>query len=229
MSNAGQTCVGVERVFVTERGFDRFVDLLRAKAERLRPGAGDAASYGPMTMPGQVEVVRRHVTDALDRGARAVVGGRGSVRAPFVDPIVLVDVPPDAQAMTEETFGPTITVSKVKDADEAVEAANDTRYGLAASVFGGRRAREIAGRLRAGMVSVNSVVAFAGVPALPFGGVGESGFGRIHGPDGLREFSRAKAVTVQRFPLPVPLTSFRRPRQATWMLQRLARLRHGRT
>lgn len=214
MSNAGQTCVGVERVYVVDAVYDEFVRMLTARAHEVRPGEDREASYGPMTMPAQLDVVRRHVTDALERGGRAVVGGVDSIRPPYVHPVILLDVPEDAAAVQEETFGPTLTVTRVRDADEAVARANGTRYGLAAAVFARRRGEELASRLRAGMVSVNSVIAFAAVPTLPFGGVGDSGFGRIHGADGLREFARAKAVTRQRFAPPVLVTSFRRTERA---------------
>jgi len=224
MSNAGQTCIGTERVYVTERNYDAFVRELSTQAAGLKAGT----SFGPITMPAQLDIIRRHITDALDRGARAVVGGRDSVHERFVDPVVLVDVPDDAAAITEETFGPTLTVTKVRDMDEAVEKANATGYGLAASVFSGSRGMEIARRLRCGMASVNSVIAFATIPALPFGGSGESGYGRIHGADGLKEFTSAKAIARKRFDLPVPLTSFRRPDAATRVLIGVLRTLHGR-
>ena len=224
MSNAGQTCIGTERVYVTERNYDTFVQELTRQASKVRAGT----SFGPITMPAQLDIIRRHVTDALDSGARAVVGGRDSVHERFVDPVVLVDVPDDASAITEETFGPTVTVTKVRDLDEAVEKANATGYALAASVFSAKRGMEIARRLRCGMASINSVIAFATIPALPFGGSGESGFGRIHGPDGLKEFTGAKAIARKRFDLPVPLTSFRRPAVATRVLLAVIRGLHGR-
>jgi aldehyde dehydrogenase (NAD+) len=224
MSNAGQTCIGIERVYVTERNYEAFVRELTARADKLEAGS----SYGPITMPSQVDIIERHINEALDAGGQAVVGGRSSVHRPFVDPVVLVDVPADASANTQETFGPTLTVTKVRDADEAIGHANATGYGLAGAVFAKSRAMELARRMRTGMTSINSVVAFAGVAQLPFGGVGESGFGRIHGADGLREFTRAKSITRQRFPLPVPLTSFRRPAAATGAMLRLIRAQYGR-
>ncbi len=224
MSNAGQTCIGTERVYVTERNYEAFVRELTTRARAVEAGT----SYGPITMPGQLKIIERHVNEALDAGARAVVGGRGSIRPPYVDPVVLVDVPASASAITQETFGPTVTVTKVRDGDEAVAQANATGYGLAGAVFGKARAMELARRMRTGMTSVNSVIAFATVPELPFGGVGESGFGRIHGADGLREFARAKSITRQRFNLPVPLTSFRRPASATAVLLKALKAQHGR-
>lgn len=119
-------------------------------------------------------------------------------------------------------------VNRVPDVDEAVRRANATGYGLGASVFSKARGAEIAARLRCGMVAVNSVISFAGVPALPFGGVGDSGFGRIHGEDGLREFARSRSVTSQRFALPVATMSFRRSPAVMNGLIRLLKLARGR-
>jgi acyl-CoA reductase-like NAD-dependent aldehyde dehydrogenase len=226
MSNAGQTCVGVERVYVLDAVAEEFTARVVAKARGLRAGSG--GDFGPMTMPSQTEVVRAHVEDALTKGGRAVVGGAGSVQSPFVEPVVIVDVPEDSRAVTEETFGPLLIVNRVPDVDEAVRRANGTGYGLGASVFSRARGEEIAVRLRCGMVAVNGVISFAGIPGLPFGGVGESGFGRIHGADGLREFTRPQAVARQRFPFPVPVTSFSRPSRAMKALVGLVRLRYGR-
>jgi acyl-CoA reductase-like NAD-dependent aldehyde dehydrogenase len=227
MSNAGQTCAGVERVYVEAPIYDEFVAKVTAQSQLLRTG-GAAASYGPITMPGQVAVISRHIEDALAAGGRALVGGPESVRAPYVDPVVLVDVPADCTAMTEETFGPTVTIAKVADVDEAVTAANSSSYGLGASVFSRKRGREIAGRIDAGMVSVNSVLTYASVPGLPWGGSKESGFGRIHGPDGLREFARSRAITSERFPIPLKITTFERGERAIGQLRQLASTRWGR-
>ena len=228
MSNAGQTCIGIERVYATERVYDAFVAELTVQARTLRAGSDPDAAYGPMTMPAQTEVVRRHVADALARGGRALTGGQAD--GPLLPPTVLVDVPEDSAAVREETFGPTLTVTRVRDAEEAVQRANDTGYGLAGAVFtrSRRRGLELAARMRSGMTSINSVITFATVPALPFGGVGESGFGRIHGEDGLKEFTRAKAITAQRFALPTPLMSFQRPPQVTDQLAKAIALLHWR-
>src|SRR4051812_1045245 len=225
-SNAGQTCIGVERVYVVDAVFDRFVDDIKRLAEPVR--AGDGCALGPMTMPKQVDVVRAHVEDALTRGATAVVGGPDSIRAPFIDPIVLVDVPDDAQMMREETFGPVLSITRVKDIDEAVDKANRTAYGLGAAVFGKKRAYDAARRLRSGMASVNSVLAFAGFPALPFGGVGESGFGRIHGEDGLKEFTRPKSIARKKYAIPVEMMAFDRPTWLPKLIERVDNLKYGR-
>ncbi|MEK6442365.1 aldehyde dehydrogenase family protein [Pseudonocardia sp. T1-2H] len=224
MSNAGQTCVGVERVYAVESVAEEFTAKVVEKARAVRTGT----EIGPMTMSSQTEVVRRHVADALARGGRAVVGGAGSVKPPFVEPVVIVDVPEDSSAVTEETFGPLIVINRVPDVDEAVRRANGTGYGLGATVFSAKDGDAIAARLRCGMVAVNGVISFAGIPALPFGGVGDSGFGRIHGEDGLREFTRPKAVARQRFPLPIAVTSFRRTSGGMKALLGLVKVLRGR-
>jgi acyl-CoA reductase-like NAD-dependent aldehyde dehydrogenase len=227
-SNAGQTCAGVERVYVHERVYDAFLDELTRRTNQLRPGSHDGAHYGPMTMPAQLEVVRRHVTDALAKGARALVGGADSVGDRFVTPVVLTDVSHESSAITEETFGPTMTVNRVRDMDEAVALANSTGYGLGSTVFSETRGPELARRIRSGMTAVNSVISFAGIPALPFGGVGDSGFGRIHGADGLREFTYAKAVARQRVKPPMLLTSFARTAKQDEAFAKAIAILHGR-
>jgi acyl-CoA reductase-like NAD-dependent aldehyde dehydrogenase len=230
MSNAGQTCIGVERVYVAEAVYHTFLERLSARVSALRPGLDPDASYGPMTSPAQSAIVAKHVMDALDRGGNAAVGGADSVSGPWVRPVVLTGVPEDSAAVTEETFGPTVTVTAVADLAAGVVLANGGRYGLGSAVFArDRRAGLAAARaLRSGMTSVNSIVGFVTVPALPFGGVGESGFGRIHGPDGLREFARAKAITRQRFRPPMRLTSFGRTPAEMDRAVTLVTLLHGR-
>ncbi|MGH3518378.1 MAG: aldehyde dehydrogenase family protein [Haloechinothrix sp.] len=228
MSNAGQTCIGVERVYVHEQVYDAFLDELTARTRQIRGGVDTGAQFGPMTMPSQLDVIRRHITDAISRGGRALVGGVDAVGDRCVQPTILVDVPEDSVAVTEETFGPTLTIAKVRDMDEAVRLANDSRYGLGATVFSKRRGAELARRIRSGMAAVNSVIAFAAMPSLPFGGIGQSGFGRIHGPDGLKEFTAAKAVARQRFRVPLTLTTFARSAGADKAVATLTTLLHGR-
>ena len=227
MSNAGQTCVGVERVYVVDEVADDLLDRVARRAANLAPGGQPDAQYGPITMPSQIGVISGQIDDALARGGRAVLGGPGSVRAPYVDPVVLADVPEDCSAVTDETFGPTVVVNRVRDIDEAIERANASRYGLGASVFGKARGHEVARRLRVGMVSVNGVIAFAGIPSLPFGGVGDSGFGRIHGVDGLREFTRPLAISERRF-RSVNVMTFDRPGWVVRVLGRLVSVLYGR-
>ncbi|WP_410578266.1 aldehyde dehydrogenase family protein [Amycolatopsis sp. lyj-108] len=228
LSNAGQTCLGVERVYVHELVYDQFLERVLTKAEDVRAGEGGGAKIGPITMPSQVAVIRAHIEDALDRGGRAVLGGLDTIDGQFVQPTILVDVPEDALAVTEETFGPTMTIAKVDDMDQAVELVNASRYHLGVTIFARGRGGEIARRIRAGGVAVNAFVAYATIPTLPLGGVGESGFGRVHGPDGLREFTYPKAVTRQRFPAPLALTTFARTEFTDRVVRVLTALLHGR-
>lgn len=221
MGNAGQTCVGIERVYVERAVREEFLAALRRELDHLVPGEHRGAAYGPMTMPSQIDVVRAHVTGALADGAQTLIGGVDSVGARFIEPIVLLDPPHTAAAVQEETFGPTVTVTTVDSIDEAISQANDVKYGLAGAVFSRRHGTRIARRLDTGQVSVNSVLGFAAIASLPLGGRGNSGFGRIHGPEGLREFTRPRALAIQRFALPVNLLSLRRP---AWLDRLLPRL-----
>jgi aldehyde dehydrogenase (NAD+) len=227
-SNAGQTCTGVERVYVHERVYDDFLAGIIDKAKDLHADAGPASKIGPITMPKQLDVIRSHIEDAIARGGKAVLGGPDAVGERFVQPTILVDVPEDSAAVQEETFGPTVTVTRVRDMDEAVARANATRFGLGSTVFAKEHGMEIAERIRSGMTAVNGVITFAAIPSLPFGGVGDSGFGRIHGADGLREFSYAHAIARQRFKPMMNLTSFTRTAKQDRQLTRLVRLLHGR-
>jgi acyl-CoA reductase-like NAD-dependent aldehyde dehydrogenase len=230
MSNAGQTCVGIERVYVAQGVYHTFLERLTQRVSGLRPGFDPEAAYGPMTLPSQTEVVAKHVADALAGGGKPVVGGPDAVAPPYVRPVVLTDVPETSTAVTEETFGPTVTVTPVANMAEAVSYANAGKYGLGSAVFAKDRSAAMAAArsLRSGMTSVNSVIGFAIVPALPFGGVGESGFGRIHGADGLREFSRPKAITRQRMRPPITLLSFGRTDRDMRRIVTLVTLLHGR-
>jgi acyl-CoA reductase-like NAD-dependent aldehyde dehydrogenase len=230
MSNAGQTCVGVERVYVESGVYDTFLEKLRERVAAIRPGYDREADYGPMTMASQLDVIEGHVADALARDGQPVTGGLDSIRSPYVEPVILTNVPEESKAVSEETFGPTVTVTRISDLDEGIRLANGGRYGLGSAVFtkSRKRAIETARALRTGMTAINAVIAFAAVPSLPFGGVGDSGFGRIHGADGLREFARAKAITRQRFSPPVNLTSFSRTDKDMDKIVSLVTLLHGR-
>lgn len=227
-ANAGQTCAGVERVYVHERVYDEFLTRLVDKAKEVDATDDVRAKIGPITMPAQLDVIRRHIADALARGGRAVLGGPDAVGDRFVQPTILVDVPEDSTAVTEETFGPTMTVTKVRDMDEAVALTNASRYALGSTVFSKSRGMETAERLRVGMTAINGVITFAGVPSLPFGGIGDSGFGRIHGPDGLKEFCYAHAITRQRMKPLLALTTFARTEKDEQRMGKMIAMLHGR-
>jgi acyl-CoA reductase-like NAD-dependent aldehyde dehydrogenase len=226
--NAGQACVGVERVYVVEQVRDEFLAKVKERASQVTVGTDELSDYGPMIVSSQIEIIRRHVTDALERGATALVGGLDSIQPPYVRPIVLVDVPEDSAAVQEETFGPVVVINTAKDVDDAVARANGTTFGLGSSVFSRTRGRAIAQRMRAGGTTINSVLTFVGMPSLPFGGVGDSGFGRFHGEDGLREFTRAKATTSKRFGMGKEMQEFPRTKDQFEIVRKVVKLRYGR-
>ena len=143
--------------YVADEVYHTFLEKLAERAAAVRPGDDREADYGPMTMPGQIEIIEEHVADALARGGRPVVGGLASIRRPYVGPVILADVPEESRAVSEETFGPTLTVTRVADLDEAVRLANASRYALGSAVFSknGKRALAVARALRSGMTSIN--------------------------------------------------------------------------
>lgn len=227
LSNAGQTCIGTERVYVHERVHEEFMAELLEQARSIRPGYDDGGHYGPATMPSQLAIIQSHIDDAIARGGSVALGGSDAVGDRYVQPTILMDVPEDSLAVQEETFGPTLVVNRVADMDEAVRLTNNTRYGLAGSVFADRNAMDIASRVRSGMTSINSVITFAAVPSLPFGGVGDSGFGRIHGADGLREFAWSKSITKQTMRPVLSLTTFAREKSTEGRFEQIITLLHG--
>ncbi|WP_456695726.1 aldehyde dehydrogenase family protein [Aeromicrobium sp. P5_D10] len=225
MSNAGQTCVGTERVYVHELVFDSFMTEILEQAKDLKAEQG--GKIGPITMPSQLKVIKSHIDDAIAKGANVALGGADAVGERFVQPTILTHVPENSTEITDETFGPTLAINPVRSMDEAVALTNATEYGLAGAVFSKKNGVDIARRIRSGMTSVNAVIAFAGVPSLPFGGVGQSGFGRIHGPDGLKEFTYAKSITRQKFKPVMMLTSFARDAKTDGKALQLITLLHG--
>lgn len=225
--NGGQACVGIERVYVTRAVREPFLAKVKEIAGQVTTGLDENASYGPMIVPAQIDLVRRHVTDALAAGATALVGGVDSIRAPFVDPVVLVDVPEDCSAVQEETFGPVIVINTVADVEEALTKANATKFGLGSSVFSAKRGKEIAARLKAGGTTINSVLTFVGMPSVPFGGIGDSGFGRFHGDDGLREFAAPKATTSKKFQLGPDMQSFPRRAEDFDQVRKMVKFRYA--
>ncbi|MCX5415458.1 aldehyde dehydrogenase family protein [Streptomyces sp. NBC_00059] len=226
MGNAGQTCAGVERVYAVASVHEALCSRIVSRARALVHGE----AYGPLTLPSQLDVVERHVKQALVDGGTAELGGPDSLRGRVLGPVVLSGVPEDSPAVTEETFGPVVVVNPVRDMDEAVERANASEYALGAAVFTASRANGLAWaeRLDSGAVSVNSVLGFAAIPSLPFGGSGESGYGRIHGDEGLRSFAAPRSVTVRRFAPAVDLTSFATPREKVAKAVELGRKLHAR-
>lgn len=224
MSNAGQSCIGAERVYVHEAVADEFIEKVKQNAKVLTPGK----NYGAMTMPKQIDVVRRHVTDAITSGAKAILGGVDSIGERFISPVILADVPEYSSAMMEETFGPTIAINRVPNMETAIELSNATSYGLGASIWSKSAGSSIAKQLNCGMVAINAAFSYAAVPTMPFGGVKDSGYGRIHGPEGLLEFTYAQTVVTTKFNLPLHFTSFKRSKLADALIIKISKLLNGR-
>ncbi|MEU7765414.1 aldehyde dehydrogenase family protein [Nocardia sp. NPDC049190] len=230
MANSGQNATGIHRAYVAESVYDRFLKLVVDQTRKLRPGADRKASYGPMTMESQIDLVRRQVRDAVASGGRTVVGGLDSIREPYIAPIVLAEVPEASIAVTGEGIGPVLIVNKVASMDDAAERINAVGSDVAVSVFT-RDVHDIeafAEQLRVGVVTINSATAHAGIPALPFGGVGEYGHGHSHGDQGLREFSRTLAIARKRYRAPVSLSTFDRHPRHLRLARTIFQVRHGR-
>jgi acyl-CoA reductase-like NAD-dependent aldehyde dehydrogenase len=224
MANAGQSCIGAERVYVVESVAEQFIEIITKMAKKIEVGK----DYGPATMPSQLKVIQSHLDDAKEKGAKFLVGGPDSVKGAFVEPVIMVDVPESSTAMTQETFGPTLAINKVINTDEAIRLSNASSYGLAAAVFSKRNGERIASKLACGMVSINSVFLFAAVPSVPFGGYKDSGYGRIHGAEGLLEYTYARTVVKTRFKIPLKFTSFGRTKLSEKILTTLIKRLHGR-
>lgn len=225
-SNAGQTCIAVERALVAAPVYKQFLDEVVGATNALRQGPGPNAHVGAITRPSQIEVIEARIADAVARGARILVGGvrRNDLGGSFFAPTVVADVTSQMELVREETFGPVLPIMRVDDPEVALAIANDCAYGLNASVFSRDRrlAKNLASRLVAGGVNINDALLGAAIPSVPFGGEKSSGFGRVHGPEGLVEFSRVKSIVSDRFPLAPSLAAamLRDPRPTPHLLNR---------
>ena len=228
LANAGQSCIGAERVYVDEKVADEFIARAIELAATIHAGAPGEGNYGPATMPSQIKVIQSHIKAAIADGGTCVYGGPQSVKAPFVQPVVLVDVPENSTAVREETFGPIIIINRVDSMKQAIELSNASRYGLGANVWSRRKGKQIASQLTCGMVAINSTFAFAAVASVPFGGVKDSGSGRVHGPEGLLEYTYARTIVRTRFYLPLKFLSFKRRAQDDKLVIALTRILRGR-
>jgi acyl-CoA reductase-like NAD-dependent aldehyde dehydrogenase len=234
MQNGGQTCISVERVYVEEPAYDEFVSKVETKLRDLRQGVpGDPGSVdiGAVTSPPQVDLIDEHVRDAMSKGARALVGGRrGDGPGDFYEPTLLVDVDHSMECMVEETFGPTLPVMKVRDAEEGVRLANDSPYGLQASVWtkDSEKGERLARQIEAGVVCVNDAQLNYVALELPMGGWKASGLGSRHGADGIRKYTKKQALLVTRLAPKKDLHMLPYKAGRTKLIERLLRFVYGR-
>ncbi|WP_250655435.1 aldehyde dehydrogenase family protein [Alkalimarinus coralli] len=203
MTNAGQSCTSVERVYVQRGIYQAFVDKLKEECAKLVLNAGDdgGADIGGITADFQLDIIRKQVEDARAAGASIIAGGEMlSGELPFYLPTIIENATTDMAVMSEETFGPVITVSPFTTEQEVIDESNNTEFGLSASVWSKDlvRADRVARALEVGAVSINNVMLTEGNPALPFGGTKQSGFGRVKGVEGLRGMTQSKAILVDK-------------------------------
>jgi len=232
-ANTGQVCMSVERIYVEEPVYDEFIDRLTSEVGTLKQGM-DGPEYGSdqgaMTFPPQAKIVEEHVEDAKAQGATVRTGGqRIDGAGDWYPPTVLTEVDHSMKVMRDESFGPVVGVMKVRNAEEAVRLANDTRYGLSGYVFGETdEAEAVARRLEVGAACVNDVLVNFLAIDVPMGGWKDSGIGFRHGEYGIKKFVRPESLVISRFggkrePLYFPYTAKRRN-----LLRRLATFANAR-
>ncbi|MET8652640.1 succinic semialdehyde dehydrogenase [Nocardia aurea] len=204
-ASAGQLCESMERIYVHDSVYDRFVSefVEHVKAIKLGGALDFSSDMGSLTFRRQIDTVRSHVEDAVAKGATVLAGGRArpDLGPYFYEPTVLADVRPGMTVYREETFGPVVSIYRVGSDEEAITAANDTAYGLNASVWtkDTSRGRAVAARINAGSVNVNEgFIAAWGSADAPSGGLGISGTGRRHGPEGLLKYIDTQTIATQR-------------------------------
>jgi acyl-CoA reductase-like NAD-dependent aldehyde dehydrogenase len=226
-ANAGQACASVERCYVQESIAPKFIELVLKETKSLTQGEGtEGADIGAISNEKQMELIEQHVNDAVRHGAQVLTGGQPDEKSPglFYPPTILTNVDHSMDVMREETFGPVLPIMTFRTVEEALRLANDTVFGLTASVWTRNvgKGRDIAERINAGTVMVNEVLYTHGIAQTPWGGVKESGYGRTHGELGLLEFVTPKHVHINRMTFFPDLWWFRYDRAATKLFRGLA-------
>jgi len=200
--NSGHFCCGTERIYVVESVYERFVEKVVEGARELRQSDEGECDVGPIFWDKQLDIIEAHVEDARSRGAKVLVGGRRNpdLEGLYYEPTVVTDVTQDMDLMRKETFGPIISIMKVKDEEDAIRHANDSDYGLNGNVWtvDQEKGFRIAERIDTGGVCVNDMAITYGVPEAPFGGRKDSGVGQINGKTGIRGYCHAQPITADR-------------------------------
>jgi len=227
--NSGQACLGIERVYVVESVADRFTEKVLKVASGLRNGPN--ADLGRIIWPRQMEIIERHMADALAKGARVLLGGgrSASAGAEHFEPTVITNVTHDMLVMSEETFGPILPIMRVASEDEAIKFANDCDYGLSGTVWtkDAKKAESIARRMHTGSVCVNDSSLTYGIHEAPFGGRKQSGLGAVNGLDGLKSYTFAQPVVHDRFGLAREQVWYPYTKETGAQLQKIIRMAFG--
>ncbi|GIW22180.1 MAG: hypothetical protein KatS3mg068_1187 [Candidatus Sericytochromatia bacterium] len=203
LTNAGQSCTSVERLYVQEEIYSRFINKLEEKISKLNLPTDNQDKFnnfdmGYMTAEFQIKIVEEHIKDALEKGAKIITGGKRQENSMFFPPTIITNVNNSMKILNEETFGPVIPIIKFSTEEEVIKLANETEYGLSASVWTKdiARAERVARKLKVGNVSINNVMLTEANPYLPFGGYKYSGFGKTKGQEGLYAFCNIKSIMI---------------------------------
>jgi acyl-CoA reductase-like NAD-dependent aldehyde dehydrogenase len=202
MSNAGQTCISVERIFVADNIKDKFIEEITKKINVLSAGDSIHSQVGSISVEAGLEKIKSQIENSREN-SEIIQGKVTSKEGYYFPPTVVVNPDKDGELMQDETFGPVISITGFSSTEEAIQLANSTGYGLSASVFSRnhRKAKQIASKIRAGSVAINDVMTHYGIADLPFGGVGLSGIGRVHGEEGIKAFCLQKSYMTNRINL----------------------------
>ena len=234
MNNGGQVCISVERCYVDASIYDEFVDKVTENVRGLRQGVPTGVGtvdVGAVIFPPQIDIVEEHVRDAVEKGAKVLTGGHAlSGPGRFFEPTVLVDVDHSMECMQDETFGPTLPIMKIADAEEGVRLANDSPYGLQASVWTKdvNNGEALARRIEAGVVCVNDAQVNYTALNLPMGGWKTSGLGTRHGSAGIRKYTKVQSLLVTRRAMKREPFMFPYKARQTLLLRRFFKLLYGR-
>jgi len=201
MSNAGQTCISVERIFVHENIKGEFVKKISEKIKKLSAGNSKNSEVGSISVEAGLEKIKSQIKN--EKKASEIIQGGNDKNGFYFPPTVVIDPEFNGELMQDETFGPVVSITSFKTEEEAINLANSTGYGLSASVFSANKSKgkKIASQIRAGSVAINDVMTHYGIADLPFGGVGLSGIGRVHGEEGIKAFCLQKSYMTNRINL----------------------------